>query len=85
MITGKGIGSIMMGQLIKYLGGRWSFRVIAAMALIHLLLYVLFNKFCVKTSSPRPPIDLEGAKSGKRIDFIFFFYRIVFFQTDGGE
>ncbi|XP_071126392.1 major facilitator superfamily domain-containing protein 6-like isoform X2 [Mytilus edulis] len=61
---GKGVGSLVTGQLYSQIGIRWTFRLYAISSFVLLILYVLVNKFVFKEDSPTRPGEEVELKTG---------------------
>lgn len=69
-VLGKGVGSLVTGQLYSQIGIRWTFRLYAISSFVLLILYVLVNKFVFKEDSPTRPGEEVELKTGGKINMI---------------
>lgn len=75
---GKGVGSLITGQLYTQIGMRWTFRLYGILSLVLLLLYIVLNK-CVFTKDRHrfqvPVIETEVQSPEKNTDDIILSYK----------
>ena len=64
---GKGVGSLVTGELYTIIGIRWTFRVYGAMCIVLLVVYIAFNRFVFhgKANKAGDNIYQDTAMEGK--------------------
>jgi hypothetical protein len=58
-ISGKGVGSLITGQLYTLIGIRWTFRIYGILSIVFLLIYLVLNKFVFKEGLQVPVEETE--------------------------